>query len=111
VARVGGVVLTGEHEDLHAGGMREQVGDELEALVGTVRHRRQAEVDQRELGRLGQLAQQLDGVLARVAGKHLEVRAKREGEGLRDERVVVDDQQRRLRLGRGLRQRRHGYIS
>ena len=44
---VGRLVLAREHEDLHRRRVREQVGDQLEALVGAVRHRRQAQVDER----------------------------------------------------------------
>ena len=47
--RVRFLVLPGEHEDAHLGRVREQVADQLEALVGQVRHGRQAQVDQREV--------------------------------------------------------------
>jgi hypothetical protein len=111
VARVGGVVLSREDEDLHARRVREQVGDQLEALVGRMRRRRQAEVDQRERRRRGQLAQQLDRVRARVAGVDLVVGAEREGERVGDQRVVIDDQQRPV-FPSGLSLRRdHGCIS
>jgi len=112
------VVLAREHEDLHLRRVREEVGDELEAFVGAVRRRRQAEVHQREAGRLGKLAQQLDGVLARVAGLHVEIRPEREGERVRDQRIVVHDEQRRPAPGarsapllRCARRCRHGCTS
>jgi hypothetical protein len=119
VARIGRVVLAGEHEDLHRRRMREQVGDQLEAFVGTMRRGRQAEVDQRELGGARQLAQQVDRLLAGVAGENLEIRAEGELERVGDERVIVHDQQgrlrpaagRRRRLRRGLRVGRHGCTS
>src|SRR5574340_1484799 len=60
MARVGGVVLTREHEDLHARRVAEQVADQAKALIRAMRARRQAEVDERELRRGGQLAQQVD---------------------------------------------------
>jgi len=43
--------------------MRQQVGDQLEAFIGRVRRRRQAEVDQRKRRRVAQLPQELDGML------------------------------------------------
>src|SRR5204862_7030841 len=94
VAGVGGIVLAGEYEDLHRRGVGEQVGDQLEALVGAVRRGRQAEVDQRKRGRGGQLAQQRDRGGARLAGLHLEILAERESERRGDERIIVDYQQR-----------------
>jgi hypothetical protein len=82
--------------------MREQVRDQAKALVGRVRRRRQAEVHQRELRRLGQLAQQFHRVRARFADQHLEVGTQRERQRIGDQRVVVDDQQPRAAFRRGV---------
>ena len=81
--------------------MRQEIADQLEAFLRTVRRRRQAEIDQRELGRVLELAQELDGVLARIAGVDLEVVAQREGERIGDQRIVVNHEQ----PGLGLRHR------
>jgi hypothetical protein len=43
-----------------------------------------------------ELAQELDGVRARVAGIDRVFAAQREGEGVGDQRIVVNDQQRRF---------------
>jgi len=96
VAGVRGVVLPREHQDLHRRRMREQVGDQLETLVGAVRLGRQPEVDQRELGRGIELSQQAHRMPAGVAHPDLEVLAKRIGQRVGDQRVVVDDQQARF---------------
>ena len=110
MARVRSIVLAREHEDAHAGRMREQVGDQQEALVGRMRRRRQSQIDQRQLRRLRQLAQQVDGVLPGFAHQHLEIGAERERQRIGDERVVIDDQQPRPALRRGLQGRRHRYV-
>ena len=93
VPRVGSVVLAREHQDLHGRGMREQVADQLEALVGPVGHGGQAEIDQRELRGLVELPQQTHGMVARIAHHDLEILSERVRERLGDERIVVDDQQ------------------
>ena len=91
MARMRRVILAGEHEDAHPGRMREQIRNQLETLVRRVRRGRQAQVHQRELRRLWQLAQQFDRVRPRFAGQHLELRAERERQGLHDQDIVVDD--------------------
>ncbi len=102
--RVGGIVLAREHQDLHGRRVREQVADQLEALVGPVGHGGQPEVDQRKLRRFVELPQQTHGVLARIAHHDLEVLPEGVGQGLGDERIVVDDQQARTGIFRhGLR--------
>ena len=73
--------------------MREQVGDQLKALVRRVRRGRQAQVHQRELRRFGQLAQQVDCVQPRFAGQHLELGAERKRQRIGDQRIVIDDEQ------------------
>ena len=96
VARVGGVVLAREHEDLHARRVREQVGDQAKALVrasaawaaGRGRPARAAAA--RRAGAAGSIA-----CGARVAGVDREFGAEHEGERVGDQRVVVDHQQRR----------------
>jgi len=94
VPRVGSVVLARQHQDLHGGGMREQVADQLEALVGPVWHGRQAEVDQRELRSLVELPQQTHGMVARIAHHDLEILSGvRRRESSVDEWIVVDDQE------------------
>jgi hypothetical protein len=90
--RVRFLVLPGEHQDAHAGRVREQVADQLEALVGKVRDRRQAEIDERHVGAQAR-AQPVDGRLAVFAARHVEIGGEGEREAFRDERVVVDDQQ------------------
>ena len=103
VARIGGVVLPREHEDLHLRRVRQQIGDQLEALVGRMRGRRQAEVDERERRRGLQRAHQVDRRGARGARVHGVMDAEGEAQRLGDERVVVDQQQGRARLREALR--------
>ena len=86
--------------------MCEQLRDQLKALVGRVRRRRQAEIDQGERRRAVELAQELDGAGAGLARIHLVVRAKRERKRIGDQRVVIDHQESRPR--RRLRRRWHG---
>ena len=80
-----------------------------------MRHRRQAEIDERERRRRVELAQERDGARARLAGMHFEIVAEREGERVGDERIVVDDEERRPRFRRvafrHVRAGRHGCIS
>ena len=106
VARVGGVVLAREHEDPHARRMREQLRDQLKALVRRVRRRRQAEIDQGERRRGVELAQELDGTGAGLARIHLVVRAERERKRIGYQCVVIDHQESRPR--RRLKRRWHG---
>src|ERR1700704_673519 len=73
--------------------MREQVADQLEALVGPVWHGGQAEIDQRELRSLVELPQQTHGMVARIAHHDLEILSECVREGLGDEWIVVDDQE------------------
>ncbi len=87
--------------------MREQVADQAKAFLGGVRRGRQTQVHQGERWGRRQLAQQSDRRLARIDGQHVVIRAEREGEGVGNERVVVDDEQRRPR--RALIA--HGYTS
>src|SRR5260221_122721 len=93
VPRVGSVVLARQHQDLHGRGMREQVADQLEALVGPVGHGGQAEIDQRELRSLVELPQQTHGMVARIAHHDLEILSEGVGESLGDQWIVVDDQE------------------
>jgi hypothetical protein len=64
VTRVGGVVLSRQHQDFHRRGMRHQIGDEAEALIRPVRQRRQPQIHQRELRRRRQSAHQAHRVAA-----------------------------------------------
>jgi len=70
---VPGVVLPREHNNPHPWRVRQQIGDELEALLRRMRRRGQSQVHQRQLWRLGELTQAFDGVRPRLAGKHLEI--------------------------------------
>jgi hypothetical protein len=70
----------------------------MKSLVGTVRRGRQPEIDQRELRRRVELEQQALHPRARVGDVHVEVAAQDEVERVRDQRIVVDDQQ----IGLGL---------
>jgi hypothetical protein len=101
MARVGFVVLPGEHDDLDVRRVGKQVGDEREALVGLVRQGRQAEVDQGQLRRGALAAQQGDAVGAGAGRGDLEFAAQKERQGVDDERVVIDDEQGRLAGFRG----------
>ncbi len=93
VASVGLVVLPRQHHDLDAGGIRDQLTDQPETLVGAVRGGWQPEIDQRELGRVVELAQQAFDATAGVRDVDGEVAAQHEVERVRDQRIVVDDQQ------------------
>ena len=96
VARVGGVVLPREHENLHRRGVGEKIADQAEAFVGRVRRGRQAQVHERKARRARELAQQLHRLLARVDREHLVIGAERESERVGDQRVVVDHEKRRF---------------
>ena len=98
MARVGGVVLPGENENAHLRRMREQVGDQLKAFVRRVRRGWQAQVHQRQLWRVGQLAQQLDRMQSRFTGEYLELGAQRKCQRVRDQGVVIDDEEPRAAL-------------
>ena len=103
-ARAAGVrllVLAGEHDDADVRRVREEVADELEALVGQVRGGRQAQVDQREVRRPRHFAQGGDGGGAVAGAGELEVRPQHEGEAFGDQRVVVDQQQSGFHPGAG----------
>jgi hypothetical protein len=90
--------------------MGEEVADQAKTLVGRMRRRRQAEVDERQRRRRLELAQKLDRMHARLAGVHHVLGAQGEGERVGDERIVIDDEQRRLLLRRRLRARHRGCI-
>jgi hypothetical protein len=96
MARVRRIVLSGENQDLHCRRMREQVADQAQTLLGGVRRGRQPEVDQREAGRLRELAHELDRPRPRIDREHLVVAAQSEGQRVGNERVVVDHQERRF---------------
>jgi hypothetical protein len=59
MTRVAVVALPGEDDDADLRGGLEQVGNQRKTLVRTMRHRRQAEVDQRQIRRSAQLPKQL----------------------------------------------------
>src|SRR5260221_4700110 len=94
-ARVRLLVLAGEDQDAHSRSVREELADQLEAFVGEVGHGRQAQVDQGEVG-TQPLAQPRDRLGAVAGARHFVVARQREREALRDERVIVDQQQARL---------------
>ncbi len=77
VAGIVVAVLAGKDDDLHVRRMGEQVADQREAFIGTVRQWWQAEVDQRRLRRLAQLPEQRQAMRAGMAGDHVKLR--REG--------------------------------
>jgi hypothetical protein len=52
MARIAFVVLAGENDDFHVGRQGEQVADQGESLVRSVRQGGESEVDQRQLRRL-----------------------------------------------------------
>jgi hypothetical protein len=93
VARIGLVALTGEHQDFDAGRDTEEVGDQGKALIGLVRLRGQAQIDQRQLRRFVQLHHQAFHLGARLGGRNLEVLAQNIGERIGYQRIVIDDQQ------------------
>ena len=70
MAGIAVLALPGEDDNPDLRDYLEQVGDQREALVGTMCQRRQAKVDQCQFGRPPQLPQQLQTVRARVASKH-----------------------------------------
>lgn len=96
MARVGFIVLPGQHDDLDARRVGEQVRDEGKAFVGLVRLGRQAEVDQGQFGRNALAAQQGNAIGAGAGGADLEFPAEEERQGVDDEGVVIDDQEGRL---------------
>jgi len=96
VAGVGLVVLPGEDDDLDGRRMGQQVGDQGKPFVRLVRPGRQPEVDQRQFRRGVPAAQQADAVGPRAGGGDLEFASQEEGQGVDDERVVIDDQEGRL---------------
>ena len=104
-ARVTGIVfavLAGEDDDLHVRRMRQQVADQRETLVGTVRLRRQPEIDEGQLRRLAQLPEQRQAMRTGVAGDDVEFRREGMAQGVADQRVVIDDEEQGLvRQGRG----------
>ena len=80
------------------GRMRDQLGHEPETFVGAVRRGRQPEVDQRELRRAVELAQQAFDLGAGVGDVDGEIAAEHEIERVGDQRIVVYDQQVRFVL-------------
>ena len=90
MTRIRGVVLTGQHQNLHGRRMREQITYQGEPFVGTMRRRRKSQVDEGELGGIVPLSQQADGMATRIADEDIKIPAQRERKGLGDERVVVN---------------------
>jgi hypothetical protein len=89
-------VLAGKDDDLHVRRMGEQVADQREAFIGTVRQWWQAEVDQRRLRRLAQLPEQRQAMRAGMAGDHVKLRREGMAQGIADQRIVVDDEEQGL---------------
>jgi hypothetical protein len=95
MTRVALVALPGEDDDADIRGGLEQVGNQRQPLVGTMRDRRQAEVDQRQRWRSSQLSQQLHAMRTRVTGNHFKERTHRKTQGVTDQCVIIDDEQQR----------------
>ena len=93
MARVVFVVLARQYQDLDVRRQRQQFVDQPESLVGPMRCRRQPKIDERELGRGFQLTQQALHLGSRLGHVDVEVSPEHEVEGIRDQRVVVDDEQ------------------
>lgn len=96
VPGVGFIVLSGQHDDLDARRDRDQFGDELETLIGAVRPRRQAEVDQSKRRRRIALPQQRLGMRPRLRGGYVEFFTEHIAQRVGDDGVVIDDQQVRF---------------
>ena len=78
--------------------MGNQLGYEVEAFVGTMRRGWKAEVDQRELRCAIELAKQAFGLGTGFSHIDPEVAFQHVRERIRDERIVIDDEQLRFFL-------------
>jgi hypothetical protein len=94
VAGVGFVVLAGEDDDRHVRRQGQKLGDERETFIGSMGGGGQTEVDQgcrRQMRQLADLRQRLEPVRRQNNG---EIATKKIGEGVADQGIVVDQQQR-----------------
>jgi hypothetical protein len=107
-AGVAGVILSRQNHDLDTRREIQQVGNQPEPLVRTMRERWQSQVDQCEFGQPAELPEELRAVWPRVTGDDLEGCAHRETQSVGDERIVIDDEQQRLLLQSGFRCVGHG---
>ena len=96
VAGVAGIALAGENDDLDIRGQLEQLGNQGESFVRAVRERRQAQVNQREIGNAAQLTQQLRAVRAGMAGDDFECDAHRKAQRVGNQRIIINDEQQRF---------------
>lgn len=92
------IALSGQDHNLDTGRIGDELADEAEAFVGPVGGRRQPEIDQGDLRRSLDLAQQTLRLSARLRDVNGEVSAEDEIQCIGDERIVIDDQQFRLGL-------------
>ena len=76
--------------------MRQQVGNELKAFVGSMRRRRKAQIDQCQFGWGIELTQQALDLRARRGGTYGILLSEYEAQRVNDQRIVIDDQQFRL---------------
>ena len=91
-----GVTLPGENDDFDRRKLGRYFPDQRKSLVGSVRERREAKVDEGQVREEGALAQELQTVRSPVAEGDVKVRCEGERKGFGDQWVVVDNQQARL---------------
>ena len=73
-----------------------QLGDEPKTFVWPVRCRRQSEVDQRKLRSAIEPAKQACGLRTRIGDMNIEVAAEHVRERIRDQRIVINQEQIRF---------------
>jgi hypothetical protein len=96
MARIAVIVLSGEDDDADRRGQLEQLGNQRETLIRTMRQGRQAEVDQGHFRQPAQLPDKLQAMRTRMAADDLEERAHRQPEAVTDQLIVIDDEQQRF---------------
>jgi len=93
VARIALLILSRQRDDLDLRRMCEQFGDETESFLRPMRRGRQAQIDQRQRGRLFQATHQPNRLGAIFRQQDVELIGERKTQRVANERIVVNDEQ------------------
>ena len=103
VASITVVALPREDDDADVRRKLQQIRDQRKAFIGTMWQRRQSEVDEGQFRESAQLSQHLQAMWTRMTGDNLEERTHREAQGVTDQRIVVNDEEKWLVAQDGVR--------